>query len=104
MSVENPKEKQGAKKTPYHLIPFRVLEQVAWAMKEGADKYGKFNYRKAGVNYSTYFSSTLRHLIAWYEGEDIDKDSGLNHIDKAIAGLIVLRDSMLEENANDDRP
>jgi hypothetical protein len=30
--------------------------------------------------------------------------SGLSHIDKAIASLIVLRDSMLQGNWTDDRP
>jgi hypothetical protein len=102
--MKNPKESAGAKKTPFHVVPIRVLWDVAEAMGEGARKYGPFNYRKAGVVYSTYFASTCRHLFAWYEGEDIDRESGLNHIDKAIAGLLVLKDSIIEGNATDDRP
>jgi hypothetical protein len=65
---------------------------------------GSYNYRKAGVKFHTYYSSTRRHIDKWYEGEDIDPDSGLHHIVKAIAGLTVLYDSILEGNANDDRP
>lgn len=102
--MENPKEKAGKMKTQFHLVPPRVLKEVADAMTEGANKYGPYNFRQAGVNHSTYFSSTLRHITAWFEGEDIDKDSGLSHITKAIAGLFVLRDSMLEGNDKDDRP
>lgn len=102
--MKNPKEEAGAKKTPYHLVPARVEKEIAWALSEGARKYGAYNWRKAGVVYSTYYSSTRRHLEQWYEGEDIDEESGLNHIIKAIAGLMVLRDSMIEDNATDDRP
>jgi hypothetical protein len=100
----NPKEKAGKQKTQYHLVPPRVLKEVAEAMTEGANKYGPYNFRQAGVNMTTYYSSTLRHLNAWMEGEDIDPDSGLHHGVKAIAGLIVLMDSIMEGNANDDRP
>lgn len=102
--MENPKEAIGKTKTQFHLLPPRVLIELADAMNEGANKYGSYNYRRAGVHYSTYYSSTLRHLMAWFEGEDIDADSDLSHITKAIAGLVVLRDSMIEGNAIDDRP
>lgn len=102
--IENPKEKIGQAKPSLHHVPPRVLLEVAQAMMEGSKKYGIYNYRKAGVSYSTYYSSTFRHLIAWFEGEDIDPDSGLSHVVKAISGLIVLRDSMLQNNYQDDRP
>ena len=104
MKLENPKEAIGQAKVSIHHIPPRVILEVAQAMMEGSKKYGIYNYRKAGVHYSTYYSSTFRHLAAFFEGEDIDKDSGLSHVTKAIAGLVVLRDSMIEGNAIDDRP
>jgi hypothetical protein len=100
----NPKDMVGTRKTPLSTLPWRVLWRVGLAMLEGACKYGRHNYRAAGVRYSVYFDGTQRHLGAWWEGQDIDPDSQLNHIDKAIASLMVLRDSMLEGNAVDDRP
>lgn len=101
----NPKDMIGAKKVPLSTLPFRVLWRVGLAMLEGMCKYGRHNYRAAGVRASVYFDAVVsRHLGAWWEGEDIDADSGLNHIDKAIAGLMVMRDSMLEGNFVDDRP
>ena len=42
--------------------------------------------------------------MAWWEGEDVDPDSGLSHITKAIATLVVLRDSQINLNVDDDRP
>ena len=40
----------------------------------------------------------------WWEGADIDPDSGLSHITKALACLVVLRDAMLLDKWVDDRP
>ncbi len=100
----NPKDAVGTKKVPFSTISWPVIAEVGLAMLEGGRKYGRHNYRDAGVRGSVYFDATLRHLAEWYEGEDIDPDSGLNHIIKAIAGLTVLRDSMLKGNWVDDRP
>lgn len=45
----------------------------------------------------------MRHLMAWWEGQDFDPDSGMNHIVKAITSLVVLRDAMLQGKVEDDR-
>jgi len=100
----NPKDAIGIAKVPYSTIPANVIAEVGLALMEGARKYRRHNYRIAGVRASVYYDACLRHIGSWWEGEDIDPDSGLNHVTKAIAGLIVLRDSMLMENWNDDRP
>jgi len=73
-------------------------------MLEGARKYGRHNYRAMGVSATVYYDAALRHIMDWWEGEDIDPDSGLNHITKALTALMVLRDSMLMGNWIDDRP
>ena len=100
----NPKDAVGTKKIPYNLIPANVLGEVALAFLEGARKYGAYNWRIAGVRASVYIDALDRHLKAWVNGEDIDADSGLSHIVKAIACLVILRDSMSIGNMVDDRP
>jgi hypothetical protein len=101
----NPKDAVGVKKVAWSVIPLTVLWELGCAMLEGARKYGRHNYRIAGVRASVYFDACVaRHLSAWWEGEDTDPDSGLNHITKAIATLVVLRDSMIQGNWVDDRP
>lgn len=101
----NPKDAVGIAKVPFlSVVPLRVIAEVALALFEGARKYGRHNYRPAGVRASVYMDAVGRHLAAWYEGEDIDPDSGLSHVTKAIAGLTVLRDSMMQGNWVDDRP
>jgi len=101
----NPKDRVGILKVPFSNIPMPVLWEVGVAMQEGAAKYARHNYRVAGVRASVYFDAAVaRHLGSWWEGEDLDKPSGLNHVTKAIASLVVLRDSMIRGNWTDDRP
>lgn len=100
----NPKDAVGVGRAPISTVPLNVLLEVGNAMLEGARKYGRHNYRAAGVRHSIYVDAVFRHLAAHWEGEDIDKDSGLPHITKAIAALVVLRDSMAQGNDTDDRP
>lgn len=100
----NPKDALGSSKTPLWVLPFRVLRGVGMALFEGALKYGAYNWRDAGVRATIYYDAAINHLGDWWEGEDIDSDSGLSHIDKAIASLVVMRDSMYHGNFVDDRP
>lgn len=101
----NPKDAIGSNKVGFSALPWRVLLGVSMAMSEGAFKYGRHNYRIAGLKASVYFDAVLaRHLTPWWEGEDIDAASGLHHMDKAIAGLMCIRDSILNGNWIDDRP
>ncbi len=91
-------------KVPASVTPRNVLAEVYLAMAEGAMKYGRHNFRGTEVRASTYFDAAHRHLDAFWEGEDNDPDSGLNHVVKAIANLIILRDVMVRGDMKDDRP
>ena len=100
----NPKDAIGVRKAALSVVPLNVIAEIGVGMMEGAAKYGRHNYRGVGVRASVYLDATLRHLIAWWEGEDIDPDSGMSHIAKALTSLIVLRDSQLQALCEDDRP
>jgi len=100
----NPKDALGIKKVPLSTLPTGPMYEVALAMLEGARKYGRHNYRTMGVKASVYYDAAMRHLTAWWEGEDIDEASGIHHLMKAAACLFVVRDSELMENWIDDRP
>lgn len=101
----NPKHALGIRKVPFHAVPMPVMAEVGLGMMEGGCKYGTHNYRAMGVLASTYVDAVWRHLfLQWWEGEDIDAESGLNHVTKAISSLVVLRDSMMFGNWVDDRP
>ncbi len=100
----NPKEAVGIAKPPSSTIPQTVIAELGVAMMEGGRKYGRHNYRDSGVRFSTYYDACFRHMAKCWEGEDIDPDSGLSHVTKAIATLFVLRDAMIQGMLNDDRP
>lgn len=99
----NPKDMIGVNKVPLSTVSGAVMLEVGLAMLEGAAKYGRHNYRAVGVRASVYYDATMRHLVSWWEGEDIDPDSGISHVTKAIASLVVLRDAMIQEKMQDDR-
>lgn len=115
--ASNPKDIVGIRKAPMSTVSAAVMAELGVAMLEGASKYGRHNYRAVGVRSSVYYDGTMRHLMAWWEGEDIDPDTcaideqtgepdlstGVSHITKAIASLVVLRDAMLQGMVTDDR-
>jgi len=100
----NPKDAVGIEKTPFSTLPFPVIAELGVALLEGALKYGRHNYRAIGVRASVYVDATLRHVGSFWEGENVDPDSGLSHVTKAIASLVVLRDAMIRNKMVDDRP
>ena len=100
----NPKDAVGIRKVPMSCVSAPVVMEMALGMMEGARKYGRHNYRVAGVRASVYYDAAMRHLMAWWEGQDIDPVSGISHISKAMSALHVLRDAMMNDMWTDDRP
>ena len=74
------------RKLPIWLVPNALVNGAARALQHGAVRYAPNNWRK-GMDYSEVYSALQRHLLAWNEDEDIDPDSGLNHLDHAAACL-----------------
>jgi len=102
--TNNPKDELGTAKAPLHLIPNTALVAMSMAFLEGREKYGQYNWRITGVRASVYQAALLRHMMAWFDGEDIDPDSGLPHLHKAIACLAILIDADVLGVLEDDRP
>ena len=100
----NPKDAVGCRKVYFSTISAPVMAEVGLGMLEGALKYGRHNYREKGVRASVYYDALRRHIEDWWEGEDIDPDSELHHVTKAICTLVVLRDAMIQNKLTDDRP
>ena len=99
----NPKDLIGSNKLPLHLFPMTAVIYGAIALLDGALKYGRSNWRKAGVRASIYNDACMRHLTRWFEGEDLDPDSGIPHLAHAIACITILIDAIEANNLKDDR-
>lgn len=100
----NPKSAFGVRKVPLHLIPPAALVHLAKALQQGAEKYGAFNWRDKDVAISVYISAALRHLMACWDGEDVDPESGQYHLAHAMACLAIVLDADSLGKMVDDRP
>lgn len=99
----NPKDLIGSDKLPFHLVPASAIAYECLAFLEGALKYGRCNWRAAGVRFSIYYDACLRHLTKCMEGEWIDSESGIPHLGHARACLGIIIDAYEAGMLKDDR-
>ena len=99
----NPKDAIGSSKLPIHLWPKTATIMGTLGLLEGMLKYGRSNWRVAGVRASIYYDALERHIGAWFEGEDTDPDSGMPHLAHALACLAILVDAAAAGMLVDDR-
>ena len=82
------------------LFPARAILAGGRAFAKGLAKHGggatgRGTFRDAGTpqaEVSTHIASLFRHLLQWQSGQPIDPDTGLSHLDCAIAQLAVVID------------
>lgn len=99
----NPKDAIGSDKLPLHLWPVTASALGSLGLLDGMLKYGRSNFRAIGVRASIYFDAANRHLNAWFEGEECDPDSGLDHLAHALACMAIIVDARAAGKLNDDR-
>jgi hypothetical protein len=100
MTDKGIKHDQG--KLRYDLIPPHALEELAKVYTQGAEKYGEYNWSK-GITWSRIFAAIMRHLWAFWKGEDIDSDSGISHVTHAMWGCFTLVEYYKSHPELDDR-
>lgn len=76
-------------KVDLSLLPREFLEETAKAFMAGEKKYGRYNYT-GGMDWHRIIASTLRHITAFNDGEDLDAETGCIHLGNAAAGLAML--------------
>jgi len=100
----NPKDAIGSKKLPMHLIPGSAKAYLALAFLEGASKYGKYNWRVAGVRASIYLDAIERHMEKFTNGEWGDPETGVPHLASVMACAAIILDAFVIGKLTDDRP
>jgi len=70
---------KGQKPIQFHTIPPEFLMEVGRVYFAGAQKYAARNFER-GYKWSLSFDAMMRHLWAWWGGEEIDPESGCNHM------------------------
>lgn len=94
--------KHDSGKPSISLIPKEALWGMATAFTYGSKKYGQHNF-KEGIAYSRLADACYRHLSAFMNGENIDEESGNNHLYHALASLAMLTYMQEKKKEMDDR-
>ena len=94
--------KDDIAKTRYDLLPPELLEETARVLTFGAQKYSAHNWAQ-GASWSRYFSAMMRHMWAWWRGEDNDPETGFSHLAHAACCLSFLIAYQRRGLGEDDR-
>ncbi len=94
--------KHDQEKIRLDLIPPSLQKAVATILTYGAIKYDDRNWEK-GTKWSRIFGSLMRHLLAFYSGEDDDPESGLPHLWHAACNITFLIEFQEARIGEDDR-
>lgn len=100
----NPKDVIGSGKLPLELVPDTGAMYASLSFLEGALKYGRFNWRVAGVRNSIYVAAMRRHLAKYWNGEDVDLKTGVPHLSSVLACAMIILDAKVCGKLTDDRP
>lgn len=92
-------------KPTYELLPFELLADVNKVLEHGKNKYGLLNWqRKESFKYSRCYNALLRHMFAWWRGQDLDNDTNISHLAHAMCNLLFLMWHDKNNPESDDRP
>jgi hypothetical protein len=94
---------KGMKDERMDLVPWEPIRQISRVYAYGAGKYSDHNWRK-GYKWSLSYAALMRHLTAFWEGEDFDKESGLSHLAHAGFHILALLWFSVYRKSHDDRP
>jgi hypothetical protein len=99
----NPKSAAARSKVSLSLVPSIAILELAQAFRDGAAKYGPYNWREDPVSSSVYLDAAFRHMELYRAGQDIASDSGIKHIVHAMSCFAILLDAKLVGTLIDDR-
>ena len=96
--------KFDATKVRLDLLPIDPMMQIANVFGFGAKKYFANSYRQGEtVVWSRTYGSIMRHMMAFWSGEDKDPESGLDHLAHAGTQLFILMEHAAHNKNKDDR-
>lgn len=100
----NPKDIIGTDKVPLGLVPGTTMAYLAVAHLEGDLKYGRVNWREAGIRTMIYVDACYRHIEKFKNGEYADPQTQVPHLANALACLSIIVDAHESGKLIDDRP
>ena len=76
-------------KPMYDLLVPEFLDETAQVLTLGAKKYSPDNWSRCD-GFRRYFAAMMRHLWAFWRGEDNDRETGKSHLAHAACCLMFL--------------
>ena len=95
--------KKDKGKNRLELIHPDILFAIGDVMTQGALKYDDWNWYK-GMSWSRVYGSLQRHVNDWYNGVDIDPESGKSPLWHAACCIMFLIVYQEQGKGTDDRP
>lgn len=102
MSISNTGGMKATKPQRYDLIPLEPLKLLAQHYGVGATKYADHNW-KLGFEWSKSYAALMRHLTAFWGGEDVDEETGSLHMTAVAWHAFTLLEFMQDHPEFDDR-
>lgn len=90
-------------KPRYDLVPAYAQEQYVKVLTKGSEKYADRNWEH-GMRWSKVLASLKRHLAAFEQGEDFDKETGCLHVAHLMTNAAFLTEYYKIYPQGDDRP
>jgi hypothetical protein len=84
------------------LIAPEMLIGTAEILDFGAKKYGERNWEQ-GMSWSRPFAALMRHMWAWWAGQELDEETGKSHLFHAACCLMFLIAFEARKTGKDDR-
>lgn len=100
--ASEPGSKFDAGKARIDLIAPEFIVGTADVLAYGAEKYGARNWEK-GMSWSRCFAALMRHMWAWWAGEQRDAETGKPHLFHAACCLMFLAAFESRGHGKDDR-
>lgn len=91
--LSNPKQEFADRKVPVAVGSGALELWDCLGLLEGALKYGRANWRVAGVRVSTYVDAARRHLLKFSEGEWAAPDTQVPHLVSVRACIGIILDA-----------
>ena len=87
-------------KDQWHLLEPWFTKEIVEVLTLGAKKYSPDNWKKVPNARNRYYDALMRHITAWFNGEENDPEDGLSHLAHAACCIYFLRyfDLKNEEN------
>lgn len=95
--------KDDGDKVRLDLLPPELMFAVGEIMTFGAAKYGDRNW-ELGMAWSRPYAALMRHMLAWWSGEEFDRETKRSHLWHAGCCIAFLIAYEMREVGTDDRP